>query len=284
MGLYGKMLENQIFISYSRKNKDIATKLYDDLLLEGYPVWMDKAIEEIKEWKPQIEDNLRKSNRFIVLISSFSVKSSWVLHEGSMAYALKQLIIPLKIEDFGTYSGSDLPIWVEEIQLVNFVEGVIDYPNRLRRVKQYLGEPLPIQKHLEDMVIQYKTSGILLSEVALNLIEKHKNIIELPEGSEELIEKSWRALQDYRNRYEKLEKDYEGLKITIKDLQKDYEKIKINHMDLQKEYEKTNIVSRILRKNFASYEKNEFFLLGLFLCVAIPVVCYISTIVIYLSR
>ncbi|NCQ56047.1 toll/interleukin-1 receptor domain-containing protein [Candidatus Parcubacteria bacterium] len=212
------MLENQIFISYSSKNRDLAARLYEDLLMEGYPVWMDKALEEVKEWKPQIEDNLRKSNRFIVLISSYSVKSKWVLHEGSIAYALKQLIIPLQIEDFGKLLATDLPIWVEEKQLVNFVEGIIDYPNRLRRVKQYLGEPLPIQKHLEEMMIQYKTSGMLLSEVALNLIEKHKDKIEFPEGSEELIEKSRRALHDYWTQYAELERNYDNAKIAIKNL------------------------------------------------------------------
>ena len=47
---------------------------------------MDKSLEEAKEWKPQIEHHLRKSNRFIVLISSHSVESKWVRHEGSMAY------------------------------------------------------------------------------------------------------------------------------------------------------------------------------------------------------
>ena len=212
------MLDKQIFISYSSKNKNIATKLYDDLLSEGYPVWMDKALEEIKEWKPQIEDNLRNSTRFIVLISSFSVKSKWVLHEGSIAYGLKQLIIPLKIEEFEKYSATDLPIWVEEKQLVNFVDGAIDYQNRLRRVKQYLGDPLPIQKHLEEMMIQYRTSGMLLSEVALNLIETHKDKIEFPQGAAELIEKSWRALEDYWTRYENLQNDYESAKKNIVNL------------------------------------------------------------------
>ena len=214
------MVENQIFISYSSKNRDLAVRIYEDLLMEGYPVWMDKALEEIEEWKPQIEDNLRRSNRFIVLISSYSVQSKWVLHEGSIAYALKQLMIPLKIEDFGIFSAADLPIWTEEKQLVNFVVGVVDYENRLRRVKQYLGEPLPIQKHLEEMMIHYKTSGMLLSEVALDLIEKHKDKIELPKGAEELIEKSRRALDEYWTQYAEIEKGYYKAKTIIKRLNK----------------------------------------------------------------
>ncbi|MBI3167966.1 MAG: toll/interleukin-1 receptor domain-containing protein [Chloroflexi bacterium] len=256
--------------------------MYDDLLIEGYPVWMDKAMEELKEWKPQIEDNLRNSNRYVVLISSHSVKSKWVLHEGSMAYALKRLIIPLLIEKFEGYSAKDLPIWVEEIQLVNFVEDFMDYPNRLKKLKQYLGEPLPIQKHLEEMVIQYKTSGMLLGEVALDLIEKHKDKIVLPEGAKELIERSRRFLQDYRTRYANLEKDYEMAKITIDDLEKKYQNLSANMYDLEKKNERANIDNYNLLKKIKLYAEGHTFL-SLFFFILIVLSCYILVVVISLS-
>lgn len=262
------MLENQIFISYSTKNNDIAIQLYNDLLHDGYPVWIDKATEEMKEWKPQIEDNLRHSNRYVVLISSHSVKSKWVLHEGSMAYALKQMMIPLKIEEFGEYSAKELPLWVEEIQLVDFVNPLSDYENKLRKLKQYLGDPLPIQKHLEEMMIQYKTSGILLGEVALDLIEKHKHILIFPEGSNELIEKSKRALENYWTRYDNLEKDYESAKEIIDNLQNKYEKEKIDKLSLS---------GRI-----KAYFEDSRFLLALFLSVVLSTSCYILIVIITL--
>ncbi len=275
------MLENQIFISYSKENVELAKKLYDDLLLEGYPVWMDKAMEELKEWKPQIEDNLRKSNRYVVLISSNSVKSKWVLHEGSMAYALKQLRIPLMIEKFEKYSAEDLPLWVEEIQLVNFTEDFMDYPNRLRKLKQHLGDPLPIQKHLEEMIIQYKTSGMLLGEVALDLIEKHKNEIIWPEGSEELIEKSKRALQDYWIRYADLEKDYEIAKKSIDDLEKKYKSASEDIYGLEKQYKSASTYNYDLLKKIKSYVEDRKFLF-LFFLISIIAACYASMVIIYL--
>lgn len=262
------MLENQIFISYSTKNSDIAIKLYDDLLRGGYPVWIDKVAEEIKKWKPQIEDNLRRSNRYIVLISSHSVKSKWVLHEGSMAYALKQLMVPLKIEEFGEYTTAQLPLWIEEIQLVNFLDPFIDYDRKLRKVKQYLGDPLPIQKHLEEMMIQYKTSGMLLGEVALDLIEKHKDIIIFPEGSDELIDRSKRALENYWTRYENLEKDYKIAQTTISDLEKKFEDARTKSTNMGKKIE--------------AYITDSKFLLIVFLSVAISTTCYITTAVVYL--
>ena len=143
-----------------------------------------------------------------------------------LTYALEQFIIPVRIEDFGKYSAANLPIWVKEIQLFNFSEESIDYQNRFKSLKQLLGDPFPIQKHLEDMLILYKTSGILLDEVALNLIEKHKNDISWPKGkkalAEELIEKSKRKLQDYWERYDKLEKDYENAKLDNSNLKKNF--------------------------------------------------------------
>ena len=217
------MLEQQIFISHSSKDNAFAKKLYQDLLSEGYWVWMDPDLKEATKWKPQIEDNLEKSNRFIVLISSHSVRSKWVIHEGSMAYAFKQHIIPIRIEASGNYTSADLPVWIQETQLFNMVEGGTDYQNQFKRLQQLLGEPFPIQKHLEEMVIHYKISGMLLSEVALDLIEKHKAKIEFPPGSEELIENSRRALQDYWTRYERLKRDYEKATTDNYNLRKGFE-------------------------------------------------------------
>lgn len=265
------MLENQIFISYSTKNSDVAIKLYNDLLRDGYPVWIDKATEEMKEWKPQIEDNLRQSKRYVVLISSHSIKSKWVLHEGSMAYALKQMMIPLKIEEFeefGEYTAKDLPLWIEEIQVIDFLNPLLDYENKLRKLKQHLGDPLPIQKHLEEMMIQYKTSGILLGEVALDLIEKHKNILIFPEGSKDLIEKSKRALENYWTRYDNLERDYENAKETISSLQKKYENVKVSNSSLS--------------ERIKAYLEDSKILLIIFLSVAISTVCYISVVLLTL--
>jgi hypothetical protein len=245
------MLDKQVFISYSSKNREFAIKLYDDLLKNQYPVWMDKKdLEEVEEWKPQIEDNLRRSNRFIVLISPCSVTSKWVCHEGSMAYALNQKIIPLKIEEFDKNSPMDLPVWVEEKELADFTNWTIEYENRFRRLMQWLGEPLWIQKHLIDMTKLYRNDpNMLLSEVALDLIDKHKDKLEFPEGAKELIEKSRRALKDYWIRYKELEKSYE-------ELEKNYESTKKNLNEFHREFNKLQGSISSLRE-YINFYKND---------------------------
>jgi hypothetical protein len=203
------MEEKQIFISYSKKNKEYARQIYNDLLWDGYWVWMDPRIEKGKKWRPQIDHNLKLSNRCIVLISPEAIDSKWVQHEISMACGRDQVILPVKIKD---YAPKELPIGVEEIQLFNLVEGKVDYERELKKLKQRLGKPIPVQRYLEDMLILYQISEVLLSEVALQLYEKHKKEIVWPEGKEalakELIEKSYRALQNYWDRYDTLERDY----------------------------------------------------------------------------
>lgn len=216
------MNQSQIFISYSRVNQLFAHKLYDVLLAEGYWVWMDRRLKPAEEWEPQIDDNLRKSKTFVVLISSQSVKSDWVKHEGSMAFALNQLIIPVKIEPFGTYSAANLPIWVAKIQLLDLIEGATDYADHFQKLKQLLGKPLPIRQHLEEMLLHYKNSGMLLDEVALALIDRHYDELSLTKDekalAEKLIEESRRKLDSYWIRYDKLEKDFENAKKNISNL------------------------------------------------------------------
>lgn len=214
------MKPSQIFISYSSKDYQFALKLYDDLLSSRYWVWIDKKnLEAGKEWEPQLEDNLRKSNTLVALISSNSVKSDWVKHEGSIAYALNQAIIPVKIEPFEKYSANDLPIWASKIQLLDLIEGSPEYDDQFQKLKQNLGEPLPIRQHLKEMLIHYKNSGMLLDEVALSLIERHYDELYLTKEekvlADKLIEESKRKLEDYWVRYNKLQRDYENAQKTI---------------------------------------------------------------------
>ena len=42
------MEQSQIFISYSKLNKPFADKIYEDLLTDGYWIWMDKRLKQLK--------------------------------------------------------------------------------------------------------------------------------------------------------------------------------------------------------------------------------------------
>lgn len=232
------MRQHQIFISYSHQDKDFACKLYDDLLSDGYLVWMDPDLEELEEWKPQIEDQLKKSGTLIALISSNSVKSKWVHHEGSMAYALNRSVLSVKIEDFGKYQPKELPVWVEEIQMFNFVLSTEDYQSRYlsryMRLKHHLGKPLQVQKFLDELIIQYRRSHVLMDKGALDLIRKHYNDLDRPPDLDRLMEESERALMGPWQRYAALQKAYRNSQLHnfgLRDLLK-AQKFEIRFQDI----------------------------------------------------
>src|SRR5688572_18886912 len=153
------MEQSQIFLSYSSLNRPFADKIYNDLLSARYWVWMDKRLKPAEQWEPQIDENLRKSSIFIVLISSQSIASDWVKHEGSMAFALNQKIVPVQIA--AEFTGK-LPIWVEKIQLHKLIDGSTNYYDKFQELKQLLGIPLPIRQHLDEMLVHYQNSHMLL--------------------------------------------------------------------------------------------------------------------------
>jgi hypothetical protein len=173
------MAEQYIFISHSSTDKAFADKLYARMLADGYWVWMDTSLEPVKEWEKQIEDNLRKADVLIALFSSESIKRNWVKHEGSMAYALKHLIIPINIEEPRPYLAKDLPIWARKPQLHNVIDGSPLYEEQYQQLKDLLEIPLPIRQYLIQQLGPYQESGMLLDEVALSLIDAHYNDLHL---------------------------------------------------------------------------------------------------------
>jgi len=220
------MNEKQIFISYSRKNRDFALRLYNNLLMDGYWVWMDVRLKEAMEWRPQIDDNIKRSNKCIVILSPDAIDSRWVNHEISMAHGRGQHIIPIRLQK--PRADQELPICVEPIQLFNMLEGEVDYDRALKKLRDILGEPLDIEQHLHEMLIHYRVSKMLLGAVAIRLYDKHKKDISWPEGQEalglDMIAKSRRALHEYWEKYAELEKENSSYRGEIDTLKKQDER------------------------------------------------------------
>ena len=112
-------MADHIFISYSKKDSNFALKLADDLISAGHKVWIDRSLQVGEDWADTIEDNLVKAVGVIVILSSNSIVSDWVQHEGSMAYILKKPMYPLLINDL---LPDSLPIWAGKFQYHSFVD------------------------------------------------------------------------------------------------------------------------------------------------------------------
>jgi hypothetical protein len=234
-------MADQIFISYSKKNKDYAQHIFNDLLNAGYLVWMDEKIEEGGKWRPQIDSNLKASKRLIAFISPEAIDSKWVHHEISMGCGGDLDIIPVKIKD---YKPSELPLGVEEIQLFNLVEGAADYDRELTKIKNRLGPRIAIVEYMESLLRLYENSKgeALLSEHQLRLYEQHKEKVVWPVGKKatglEMVEKSYRALQDYWDKYNDLEETYMLVCRENLLVKKENERL---HLRMKKESERLNL-------------------------------------------
>lgn len=107
---------SRIFLSYVRADRTYALKLRS--LLSQRPnlsIFTTETLSAGEDWESKLKDELSRSDIFIVLLSSNSVDSKWVLHELGAAWALNKPIIPVVInpEVF-----SKIPVTLRETQLV----------------------------------------------------------------------------------------------------------------------------------------------------------------------
>ena len=72
----------QVFVSYSRKDKEFVQKLVDALITEKREVWLDETnIEPTAEWLKEIFSNIESSDNFLFVISPDSVVSTYARKE-----------------------------------------------------------------------------------------------------------------------------------------------------------------------------------------------------------
>jgi len=78
-----------LFLSYASKDKDFVAHLAEELRSQGLAIWWDQPkVGAGDSIGATIEEGLRKSRRFAVVLSPSSVSSDWVLDEVEAARAL----------------------------------------------------------------------------------------------------------------------------------------------------------------------------------------------------
>lgn len=90
-----------IFISYSRNDRQIVQQMATALQQDGFNVWWDREIPPGSTFADVIDKRLNEAHCVLVIWSSSSVKSNWVQEEA----------------DDGLQSGRLIPVMIEEIDL-----------------------------------------------------------------------------------------------------------------------------------------------------------------------
>jgi hypothetical protein len=97
-----------IFISYSRRDSELVTRLYEDIQAQGLAVWMDRnAIEAGTLWRSSIVAGIEECRVFLLVVSAASQQSRNVAKELALAESNGKPILPVLIDktpiqaDFG---------------------------------------------------------------------------------------------------------------------------------------------------------------------------------------
>lgn len=86
------MSDTDIFISYSREDREIAKQFAASLADEGFRVWWDAALHSGETFDEVIEKQLKAARAVVVLWSPRSVKSRWVRAEATLADRRDKLV------------------------------------------------------------------------------------------------------------------------------------------------------------------------------------------------
>ncbi|PJF23204.1 MAG: hypothetical protein CUN56_02135 [Phototrophicales bacterium] len=94
------MLNKTVFISYARADTEFAENVRHRLKDEGFSVWIDR--EELRpgeDWRTEIDQALRNAFAVVIIVSSASMASQYVLYEWAFAIGAGKLVVPLLYEE-----------------------------------------------------------------------------------------------------------------------------------------------------------------------------------------
>jgi hypothetical protein len=133
-----------VFISYSHRDDDFASRLIGDLQNAGHAIWIDTvSIKGGDAWVRSIADGIRNSYAFVTIVSPDANGSRWVLREYLLAENLRKPIYPVLAR------SADIPFQMIDRQVVEFH---IDYDAGLRELLETLPPPTIPVPSVEDIM------------------------------------------------------------------------------------------------------------------------------------
>ncbi len=89
----------RVFVSYSSANKSLAGQIKRILEQYGLSVFLaHDDIPPLHDWQEEISNNLNECDVFIPILTHSFGNSKWTDQEIGMAFGLKKMIIPLKVD------------------------------------------------------------------------------------------------------------------------------------------------------------------------------------------
>ncbi|RYE08168.1 MAG: toll/interleukin-1 receptor domain-containing protein [Hyphomicrobiales bacterium] len=145
----------QIFISYSRRDLELARTLAGHLEAQGYDVWWDAEMEGGRRFEDQIHQALHEAPVAIVLWSRHSVASDWVRAEAEIARK-RHSTLPVLIDDvaidalpmlYHSIHMLDLKRWNGDAGAAGFRQLLAAVNDRIEHAKSGATTPFTVPKH-----------------------------------------------------------------------------------------------------------------------------------------
>ncbi len=91
---------HDVFISYSRKDKEFVHKLRDALIASDHTVWLDtKDIPYTADWREEIYRNIVAANNVLCVLSPTFIQSPYCRDEVEYAVEAGKRLVPIKIHE-----------------------------------------------------------------------------------------------------------------------------------------------------------------------------------------
>jgi len=134
-GKSGNNRDLRVFISYSHANLEIAKRIAAALEDNGIDVLIDlEDIGGAVEWKPELADMIRRSDKVVWLVSKPSIDSPWCKMEIDLQKDLEKALVPIKV---GEIPDEDVPEDLAKLQMQSFLPPV-DFDTEIKRLVQTL--------------------------------------------------------------------------------------------------------------------------------------------------
>jgi hypothetical protein len=177
--------EHDIFISYSDKDKELASKVYDALVAEGFNCWISfNDIHHGEVWAKAITQGIKNSKTFLLILTPNSNSSDQVLREIEYADKQKKKLYCYKVGNLVTSDALDYfisSIQQFETHKLPFAKGIERMSNELKR---YLGVQKtsfvpPIQKVISEdgtekliLIVKWISSVVCLITAMFMIFER----------------------------------------------------------------------------------------------------------------
>lgn len=122
-----------IFVSYSRRDKDFAEAIANELESLGAKVWIDREITLGKSWDNEIDDAIDEATHMVLIMSTPAAISENVRDEVSEARELGKNMVPILVEPI---DPEHIPFRWKRMQYADFVA---DPERAMKKVLSHLG-------------------------------------------------------------------------------------------------------------------------------------------------